>query len=118
MFQLLNTPRSNPIILMPGFNDRLTSVMDRSQKALLLHGQNLSANDRNLAALLDFFGVPWNSVILGEVDRERDLSSHLAKNKSRIPISASHMAVVLQVTKDLERRPLIVQLSPRRTQLA
>ena len=101
---------------MPGFSDRLTSVMDRSQKALLLHGQNLSANDRNLAALLDFFGVPWNSVILGEVDRDRD--SHLAKNKSRIPISASHMAVVLQVTKDLERRPFIVQLSPRRTQLA
>jgi len=81
---------------MPGFNDRSTSVMDRSQGALVLHGQNVSSNDRNLAALLDFFGVPWNSVTLDEVVRGRALPSHLAKSKSCMLSSASHMAVALQ----------------------
>jgi hypothetical protein len=71
-------------------------MTDRSQRALLLHGHNLSSNDRNLAALLDFFGVPWSSVTLDEVARDRALPSNLAKGKSCILSSASQMAIALQ----------------------
>ena len=77
-------------------NERSTSMTDRSQRALLLHGQNLSSNDRNLASLLDFFGVPWSSVTLDEVAREPAVPSDLAKGRSCILSSASHMAVALQ----------------------
>lgn len=71
-------------------------MTDRSQRALLLHGHNLSSNDRNLAALLDFFGVPWSSVTLDEVARDRALPSNLVKGKSCILSSASQMTIALQ----------------------
>jgi hypothetical protein len=42
-----------------------------SSRAILLSFEGmLSPNERNLTALLDFFGIPWNAVSLGELPGE------------------------------------------------
>jgi hypothetical protein len=64
--------------------------------AILLCDENLSAEEQNLTALLDFFGIPWKANKYGEVTREG-----LSSDGPRFPnycilSSASCMAAALE----------------------
>jgi hypothetical protein len=66
--------------------------------ALLLSEEMHSSSERNLTTLLEFFGIPWNTVSLEEVAREcTDLAGRSA-GKFCILGSAPGMAAALQGT--------------------
>jgi hypothetical protein len=71
-------------------------VAPPSSSALLVCDEMLSSNDRNIAALLDFFGIPWRPVSTGELIGERASAERDHTSGFCILSSAQCMATVLQ----------------------
>lgn len=59
-----------PTFLRLGFNDGRRSPRRRPSKAFLLFDGGTQSGERNLSHLLDFFGIPWKAVSLGEMAAE------------------------------------------------
>jgi len=47
--------------------DRLSSTTIQLSRALLLCGKNLTSEERKLAEMLDFFGIPWKTLTVSEI---------------------------------------------------
>jgi len=71
-----------------------------SARAILLCNGNLSTGDRNLAALLDFFRIPWKPVSIDEMTDERASAERDNVGGFCILSSARCMAVALQSLAD------------------
>ena len=56
--------RPHPV---PSSHDRSGAEGRQPARALVLCGENRAPDDRNLAALLDFFCIPWEAVSIGEI---------------------------------------------------
>lgn len=80
----------------PVTEQRPLSVTRNSQSALLLCEQGLSSDDRNLAALLDFFGVPWSSVTLDAIACEQFVPRNNAGQNNCVLSSASQLALAMK----------------------
>lgn len=68
--------------------------------ALLLCGKNLSSDDRNVTELLEFFGIPWKAVRIGEITGDGASLANVYTGKFCILSSASCMAKAIQGIED------------------
>jgi len=73
----------------------LSSLSERLPRAFLLSEHFPSQEDRNLAALLDFFGVPWTCLPMEELSQARGASS-FRNGKASILSSASRFAAAIR----------------------
>src|SRR5438874_2994335 len=78
---------------MPDLHEYSSSITNRLPTALLVSERNYSSADRNPAALLDFFGIPWASVAVDEVVRGGVMP---VAGATSILTSATHLAAILQ----------------------
>lgn len=73
-----------------------STVVPPPSRALLLCDEKLSSDERNLTALLDFFGIPWKAVSPGEMTRECANAESDRTDRFCILSSAPCMAAALQ----------------------
>jgi hypothetical protein len=78
--------------------DRLSAATPQSPRALLLCGENLSCEDRNLREVLSFFGIPWQALTVGEITGA--LAANAGVSKFCILSSAPSMAEAIRSIKD------------------
>lgn len=83
---------------MPKSQDRPRAITPQLPRALLLCGKNPSPEDRNLKGVLNFLGIPWKAVTVGEITGA--LPANVARNEFCILSSAPCMAQVLQGIED------------------
>ena len=74
----------------------IPSLSGRSPQAFLLSENNPPSNDRNLAGLLDFFGVPWTYITAEEISGNKSNSLLSRDTKKCILSSAPHLAAAIQ----------------------
>src|SRR5437868_5679643 len=74
----------------------IPSLDDRSPRAFLLSQENPSLNDRHLASLLDFFGLPWTYITPEEISSARSAFSQLTGANIAILSSAPRFAAAIQ----------------------
>lgn len=79
-----------------GSDNGPSTVAPRSSRALLLYDEKLSSEERSLTALLDFFGIPWKAVSLGELTSECANAESASTGGFCILSSASCIAATLQ----------------------
>ena len=77
-------------------HQNFTSVAGSSPRAFLVSEDNPPVNDRNLAGLLDFFGIPWTYVNAAEISNAKSLPVLGPRSKTAILSSASHIAAAMQ----------------------
>jgi hypothetical protein len=88
----------------PGGSDNgRSAVAPRSSKALLLCDEKLSSDERNLTALLDFFGIPWKVVTLAELTGECANAESARTAGFCILSSAPRIATTLQAIAGPDR---------------
>src|SRR2546423_3419006 len=80
---------------MPESNQGLPSLSDRSPQAFLLSENNPPLRDRNLAVLLDFFGVPWTYITADEISTGRRAPLLSGTARTSILSSAPHLAAAI-----------------------
>ena len=73
-----------------------SAVVPPPSRALLLCDEKLSFDERNLTALLDFFGIPWKAVSPGEMTRECTSAESDSNDRFCILSSAPCMAAALE----------------------
>jgi hypothetical protein len=74
----------------------LPSITGRSPRAFLVSENSPPLNDRNLAGLLDFFGIPWAYINAAEISNTKSFPQLGSGSKISILSSASHMAAAMQ----------------------
>ena len=83
-----------------GSDQSRSAIVPPSSRALLICDEELSSDERNLTALLDFFGIPWNVSSPGELAGERTSAESTHTGGFCILSSAPRMAAALQNIAD------------------
>src|SRR4030081_3994948 len=73
-----------------------TAQVIPNPRALLLCEEKLSADEQNLAALLDFFGIPWKAVTHLQMMRECAVAENVGTGRFCVLSSAACLAASLQ----------------------
>ncbi len=75
------------------------SKVSTDLRAVVLCGADLSANDRNVAQLLDFFGIPWEALRIDQLTSQ-EASSNINRWDECCILSSA--PILAQVLKDLD----------------
>jgi hypothetical protein len=76
--------------------DRPNAITPQSPRALLLYRKEPSSEDQNLGRILNFFGIPWKAVTVGEITDTDALSPNVVSSEFCILSSAPCMAEAIQ----------------------